>query len=236
MKTPVLITGVGKRLGLALAKEFLAQGRAVIGTYRTDRDSIQQLREAGAQLYRCDFYQQDSVDALINKLTSQHPQLRAIIHNASDWLPEKCDYAPHSLLQRMMQVHASVPYQINLACRDALFACEEGHADIIHISDYAVEKGSQKHIAYIASKAALESMTRSFAALYAPKVKVNTLAPALMLFNEHDSEEYKARTLTKALLPREGGEREFLNAVKFLLDSEFMTGRCLRLDGGRHLK
>ena len=54
-----------------------------------------------------------------------------------------------------------------------------GHAasDIIHFTDYVVERGSDKHIAYAASKAALDNMTRSFARKLAPEVKVNSIAP-----------------------------------------------------------
>ena len=56
-----------------------------------------------------------------------------------------------------------------------------GHAasDIIHITDYVVERGSDKHIAYAASKAALDNMTRSFARKLAPEIKVNAIAPSL---------------------------------------------------------
>jgi dihydromonapterin reductase/dihydrofolate reductase len=47
-----------------------------------------------------------------------------------------------------------------------------------------VERGSDKHIAYAASKAALDNMTRSFARKLAPEIKVNAIAPSLIMFNE----------------------------------------------------
>jgi dihydromonapterin reductase/dihydrofolate reductase len=56
-----------------------------------------------------------------------------------------------------------------------------------------VERGSDKHIAYAASKAALDNMTRSFARKLAPEVKVNAIAPAMILFNESDDAEYASR-------------------------------------------
>ena len=71
-------------------------------------------------------------------------------------------------------------------------------SDIIHISDYVAEKGSKKHIAYAASKAALNNLTLSFSAMLAPKVKVNTLSPAMIKFNEHDDEAYKTKALTES--------------------------------------
>ena len=51
----ILITGVAKRVGLHLAHTFLDRGFPVIGTYRTFRKSIDQLRQRRAELYHCDF-------------------------------------------------------------------------------------------------------------------------------------------------------------------------------------
>ncbi len=61
-------------------------------------------------------------------------------------------------------------------------------------------EGSDKHIAYAASKAALDNMTRSFARKLAPDVKVNAIAPALIMFNTGDDEAYRQQALTKSLM------------------------------------
>jgi dihydromonapterin reductase/dihydrofolate reductase len=106
----------------------------------------------------------------------------------------------------------------------------------MHMTDYVQLKGSKKHIAYAASKAALHNLTLSFSALMAPKVKVNSIAPALVMFNDHDSEEYRAKALKKSLLEICPGAQEAVKAVNFLLDSDYITGQTMHLDGGRHLK
>lgn len=232
--SPVLITGVGKRIGLALAHALLDSGYPVIGTFRSAYPSLDELRAKGAQLLPCDFYDQAQLEATIAQIRDAHPKLRAMIHNASDWLPDNAPLPPAEIHKRMMLVHASAPYQFNLALADALKA--ETKSDIIHITDYVTQKGSKKHIAYSASKAALENMTLSFAALLAPAVKVNSIAPALLLFNEGDSEDYQQKTLSKALIGKEGGEQEVIDAVLYLMNSDYVTGRSLCLDGGRHLK
>lgn len=248
MTSPIIITGVGKRIGYALAKHFLAQGLSVIGTYRSHYPSIDELKTLGATLYPCDFYDDIQVQSLIDEL-AKLPQIRAIIHNASDWLPDpvltgnepakSATFAPSEVLQRMMQVHVSVPYQLNLALEAQLRAGADGNigaSDIIHITDYVAEKGSQKHIAYAASKAALHNMTLSFAAKFAPEVKVNSIAPAMILFNAEDDAAYQQKTLAKALLPKEAGNEEIIDLVQYLLNSRYVTGRCHNVDGGRQLK
>jgi dihydromonapterin reductase/dihydrofolate reductase len=232
---PVLITGVGRRVGLHLACSFLSRGVPVIGTYRTEYASLQQLRDEGAVLYQCDFNDQVQIDRLIETIITTHRNLRAIIHNASEWLPDEADLPAAEIIQRMLQIHVSAPYQLNLGLEQLLLNCRDEHADIIHISDYVSSKGSRKHSAYAASKAAMDNLTLSSSARLAPKVKVNSIAPALVMFNDHDDESYREKTLRKSLMRREGGLDEFQHAVDYLMQSHYVTGRILPVDGGRHL-
>ena len=232
---PILITGVGKRIGLHLARTFLDRNIPVIGTYRTERRSLSRLRKAGADLFRCDLTDDRQIGYLTDHVTRRYHALRAIIHNASDWLPESKGSSASVTMQRMMQIHVSAPYQINLALASLLKASNEPMTDIIHIGDYVSGRGSTKHIAYAASKAAQDNLTLSFAANLAPKVKVNSIAPALILFNEGDSAEYRNKAINKSLLQREAGLAEFQHNVDYLLGSRYVTGRVIHLDGGRHL-
>ena len=235
MKAPILITGGAQRLGLAIAEHLINAGHSVIITYRSQKPAVDKLVAKGATAIHADFATQAGIDSAIAKIHGITNTLRGIIHNASDWDQEKdCnDYG--ELMFKMMQVHASAPYQLNLALTDALTLSPEV-SDIIHMTDYVQSKGSQKHIAYAASKAALHNLTLSFATKLAPKVKVNSIAPALVMFNQHDSEEYKAKALKKSVLEICPGPQEAVLAVDYLLNSQYVTGQTLHLDGGRHLK
>jgi len=232
----MLITGVGKRVGLHLAHTFLDRGIPVIGTYRTTRSSVTELEQKGAELYQCDFDDEAQIDTLIEHVLRNHSRLRAIIHNASDWLADKAELTSSEIMRRMMQVHVGAPYKLNLALEPLLEASEASHADIIHVGDYVSSRGSKKHIAYAASKAAQDNLTQSFAAKLAPRIKVNSLAPALVLFNPGDNEAYRRKALDKSLMQREAGLDEFQHAIDYLLQSHYVTGRVLPMDGGRHLR
>ena len=234
MTSPILITGASQRIGLAFARHCLERNQPVIATYRTHRPAVEELERAGARCLHADFATNPGVDAFIDTLKAETPSLRAIIHNASDWLPESPDTDPADVMTAMMQIHAMTPYRINLACRQ-LLENTDCTTDIVHMTDYVVEKGSAKHIAYAASKAALENLTRSFARLLAPRVKVNSVAPSLIMFNEGDSDAYRAKTLKKSLLGIEPGEGAAVETLQFLLDNPYITGRSIGLDGGRHL-
>ncbi|TQV73164.1 dihydromonapterin reductase [Aliikangiella marina] len=236
MNNPVLITGVGKRIGYQLAKHFLENDVPVIGTYRSHYDTIDELTQMGAKLFQVDFYVTAKVDEFCESVKSQFDHLRAIIHNASDWIPEKVERPNDEIFDKMMTIHGKIPYQLNLAFADLLSNTTDDMADIIHFTDYVAQTGSKKHIAYAASKAALENLTLSFATLLSPKIKVNSIAPALIKFNPGDDEAYKQKAVNKALLPREGGYSEVIDTVDYIMRSQYVTGRCFALDGGRHLK
>lgn len=234
MTAPILITGAGQRIGLAFAKHSLKQGQPVIATYRSYRPAVDALQKAGATCIHADFGSNEGIDKFIRLLKERTTSLRAIIHNASDWMPESVDTDPADVMGAMMQIHAMTPYRINLACRD-LLENSESTTDIIHMTDYVVEKGSAKHIAYAASKAALENLTLSFSRLLAPRVKVNSLAPSLVMFNEQDRDAYREKTLKKSLMEIEPGVGVAVDTLQFLLDNPYITGRSIPLDGGRHL-
>jgi dihydromonapterin reductase/dihydrofolate reductase len=231
----MVVTGVGQRVGLHLATTFLQRGLPVVGTYRTERPALSELARQGADLVACDFTRPADMDALLEHITSRYASLRALIHNASDWLAEGQGTPDQQVMQTMLDVHVTAPYRMNLALAGLLQGGSHGYSDIIHIGDYVSSRGSRKHIAYAASKAAQDNLTLSFAAKLAPNVKVNSIAPALIMFNDDDDQQYRERALAKNLLHREGGLAELQHQVDYLLGSQFVTGRIIHMDGGRHL-
>lgn len=230
---PILITGASQRVGLHCALRLLQDGQPVIVTYRSQRPGLEALREKGATLLFADLSSEAGILALITELKNRTQSLRAIVHNASEWLEESPgDEA--AAFARMFGVHMLAPYLINLHCAELLQ--RSSPADIIHISDDVTRKGSSKHIAYCASKAGLDSLTLSFAAKYAPTIKVNGIAPALLLFNPDDDAAYRTKTLAKSALGIEPGSEVIYQSLRYLLDNPYVTGTTLTVNGGRHLK
>lgn len=143
MTAPILITGAGQRIGLAFARACLDRGQPIIVTYRSYRPAIDALQKAGAVCLHADFATNAGIDDFIQALKSRTDTLRAIIHNASDWIPESEDSDPADVMNAMMQIHVMTPYRINLACRSMLEQ-EGSTTDIIHMTDYVVEKGRDR--------------------------------------------------------------------------------------------
>ena len=113
---------------------------------------------------------------------------------------------------------------------------QSSKADIIHITDDVIRKGSAKRIAYSASKAGLDNLTLSFAARLAPHIKVNSLAPALIMLHPDDDENYQRRAMAKSVMGSVPGPEVIYQSLRYLLDTPYVTGTTLTVNGGRHLK
>jgi len=113
-----------------------------------------------------------------------------------------------------------------------------GNAAIVLYSTVAVQTGMPFHSSVAASKGALEGLTRSLAAEFAPKIRVNAIAPSLVntplasKFLNNEAKMDKANE--RHPLGRVGTAKEIAQATTFLLgeESSWMTGRVLQLDGG----
>lgn len=243
----IVITGAGQRVGLHCAMALQQQGYQLLVSYRKMTTGIATLQQAGAHCIVADLTQLDSMAAFIDAL-APYPAIRAVIHNASSWqadLPCAPAGSDQSLLAQLQQdaavfdamqhIHARAPYLLNRALLPKLLASSDG-ADIIQLTDFVASVGSSKHQAYAASKAALENLTLSLARQLAPDVKVNAIAPALLMFNQGDEAVYRQKALAKSLMAVAPGPDEVLQSILYLLNSKYITGRVLALDGGRHLK
>ncbi len=161
---PILITGASQRVGLHCARRLLADGESVIVSYRSERPALDELRQAGALTLHADFASEAGIFAFIGALRQHTDSLRAIVHNASDWVAETPGHEAEAF-QQLFSVHMLAPYLINLHCAELLERSQP--ADIVHLTDDVARKGSARRIAYCASKAGLDNLTLSFAARFA---------------------------------------------------------------------
>jgi dihydromonapterin reductase/dihydrofolate reductase len=229
----ILITGASQRIGLHCALRLLDDGHPLIVSYRSEREGLALLRQRGALTLQADFSCEAGILDFIERLHSQTDSLRAVVHNASDWAAESSEHTAN-IFQQMFSVHMLAPYLINLHCQGLLQQCNP--ADIVHLSDDVTRTGSAKHMAYSASKAGLDNLTLSFAARFAPHIKVNGIAPALVMFNPDDSAQYRSKALSKSALGIEPGPEVLYQSVRYLLDNPYITGTTLTVNGGRHIK
>ena len=167
--SPILITGGAQRLGRHCAERLAQDGQPVIISYRRERPELEAMRERGIVTLQADFSSEDGILDFLERLKDETDALRAIVHNASDWAPDSDGEDAGAAFERLFRIHMLAPYLINLHAKPLLDACSEPQRDIVHMTDYVVQKGSRKHAAYAATKAGLDNLTLSFAARYAKR-------------------------------------------------------------------
>ena len=214
MNSPILVTGGSQRVGLALATQLAQAGHTVVSASRSINPAP---AHPNIIQFQADLCSEQDRQALIDHLRGHYDGLRAIIHNASLWLDDDLDN-----LTTMFKLHVEAPYHLNLALGEQLLKLDK--SDIIHICDETSSRGSKSHIGYAATKAALQNMVLSFAEKYAPSVRVNAVLPGLLILKEGGDEQYRQQTLKKALLEFEPGAQPLIDAVRFLVDSQYSTG------------
>jgi NAD(P)-dependent dehydrogenase (short-subunit alcohol dehydrogenase family) len=113
-----------------------------------------------------------------------------------------------------------------------------GAGRILYFSDWlpVSERPRYKnYVPYYTSKAAVAALTESLALELAPEILVNAIAPGPILAPPDITPEETARVIEATPLRRWGGAEEIARAALFLIETEFVTGECIRVDGGRHL-
>jgi NAD(P)-dependent dehydrogenase (short-subunit alcohol dehydrogenase family) len=165
--------------------------------------------------------------------------------------PEKLDgliYFPGTIqlkpFHRLTAEDFQKDFQVNLlgavaALQSALPALKaSGNASVVLFSTVAVSQGMPMHASIASAKGALEGLTRSLAAEWAPVIRVNAIAPSLTdtplaagLLNSDLKKEASAK---RHPLQRIGSSDEFAGVVEFLLSdaSRFMSGQIIHVDGG----
>lgn len=232
-----LVTGAARRIGRAVALALADEGVNVLAHYRSSEDDAQSLREeiesrgVRCWLLQADLAQPEQCDALIAQAREVSGGFHILINNASIYPESTLLTATSQEFAENMQVNAIAP--LILARR---FAQGLEWGRIINFLDSRITRYDRMHVAYHLSKRALFSLTRMMAIEFAPRITVNAVAPGLTLPPcGADDKAYLDRFKEANLLKRLGDLKSITDAVVFLLNSDFITGQILYVDGGANL-
>jgi pteridine reductase len=233
-----LVTGAAKRLGRAMAVSLAREGVEVVVHYHASQEQATQVKaeieRAGGQAVLCqaDLADVGQADALVGQAVEMLGRpLDILINNASIFNEQKLLETTSEALVANMQVHAYAPLALSRA-----FSGQGRSGHIINMLDSRVQDYDKLHVPYHLSKRSLLALTRMLAIELAPSVAVNAVAPGLILSPQGQGDEYLQELAHTNPLNRSGGPRDICEAVLFLLQSDFITGQIIYVDGGRHMK
>ena len=235
----VLITGGAKRIGASIARYFHAKGFYVILHYNSSAKEAEQLkadllsvRKNSCRTIQANFSDESSINSALKDILDSTERLDVLINNASGFFPTPIESATKEEWLTLLDTNATVPLLLIKSLKPLL---EGSKGCVINISDSEVNSGIREYSLYAAAKAALESLTKSLAKELAPNVRINAIAPGIILWPEDGTldEEKKAEIVNKTALGRDGEPDDIASATYLLYRSTYMTGQVLKIDGGR---
>lgn len=227
------------RLGRATALALARAGYDVIVHANRSRAPAEDVaREVSATGRRAwveaaDLAVVSDVRALASRVASLAPDLALVVHNAGAYEHKAFAEVSPEDLDRMMAVNVRAPFLLTQALLPQLRA--SGAGCVIHVTDMAVSHAyttSHAFSHYVASKAALDQLTRSLALELGPDVRVNAVAPGPVAMADETTSAERAEILARVPLRREGSPEDVARAVVFLAQAAYVTGQTLRVDGG----
>jgi pteridine reductase len=239
----VLVTGGAKRVGAAIGRRLHAAGAAIVVHYRSSRGEAQALaaelnglRPDSASLVQADLLNAHDLSGLVQKTVHHFGRLDALVNNASSFFPTPLDEISDTQWDDLIGTNLRAPLFLAQAAASEL---RRNHGAIINIVDIHAERPMQGHLLYSVAKAGLSGLTRALAQELAPHVRVNAVAPGVILWPEGTGwgdEEHRRRIVAHTLLKREGDPDDIAKAVLFLLqDAPYVTGQTIAVDGGRSI-
>jgi len=234
-----LLTG-GARIGQVVAHSLAARGCDLALVYRASREAAEASAKAAisagvrAITLQADATDEDQIAAAIEQTRRTLEHIDILVNMASVYLstpdPNEADWS------HMIDANARSVFLF--ATSLAPIMKQSGGGRIINFADWLPVSGRPRYrgfVPYYASKAAVVALTESLALELAPETLVNAIAPGPILAPPDLTPEENIEVIKATPLVRWGGAAEIAKAVLFLIDSDFITGECIRVDGGRHL-
>jgi len=240
-KPLALVTGGAHRLGKAFALTLARMGYDLLLQYHSAGEQAQntkaEIEAIGARvhLFKADLTQPDQIQSLFSQvdfILNPSTQILFLLVNSAASMPvgnprelklEDWDLA--------LDLNLRAPF---LLAQQAAKRMTSGGL-IVNITDIGAQKAWSRYPSYTVSKAGLESLTKLLARALAPGIRVNAIAPGLVLPSDVVTLEQWDKLVEKLPLKRAATLGEITSALEFLIHNEYITGQTIVVDGGYSL-
>ena len=238
-----LITGA-KRIGAVVAAELAARGVDVAVCYSRSQaeaeQTVERVKASGRRgaAYQVDLASADACEAVVSRVAGEFGRLDILINMASVYRPFPFDELTPDEWDTVLDVDLRSAF---LCARAAVpHMRKQLGGRIINFSDWVARSGRPRYkglLPYYVAKAGVMALTEALALeLAGDNILVNAVAPGPILAPPSTTAAEHQAVADATPLGRWGGEIEIAKAVLMFLESDFVTGETLRVDGGRHLK
>ena len=249
-----LITGAAKRIGRCIAQALADRGVNIVVHYNAsaaDAEAlVADLQNRGVEAWsvRASLEEQSQLERMWRQASARAPQGRIslLVNNASIFPADTWNTLTGESLQQNLSINALAPLQLmRMFAEKARIDAAESKGSrngrkqqgcVVNLLDARIGGYMKQHVSYALSKQALFSLTRMLALELAPQVRVNAVAPGMILAPENAGGEQLKRLAARAPLARWGEPQDVANAVVFLMRNDYITGQVIYTDGGAFIK
>lgn len=232
-----LVTGAAQRLGKAFVLALARKGYAILLHYRyseaqadTTATEIRRL-DVPVFLSQADLTDPKQISSLFETVDKIKRPLKVLVNSAAV-MPVG---DPRTLSVQDWDAALNLNLRAPFLCAQEAAKRMTNGGLIVNVTDIGAQKAWSRYPSYTVSKAALESLTKMLARAFAPSIRVNAIAPGLVLPSDMISAEEWNRLVNRLPLKRTAAVEEIASALDFLLGNEYITGQTLVIDGGYSL-
>lgn len=232
----ILVTGAGQRLGRVTALALSAAGAGIVAHYnrsRVEAESLaDEIRGAGRPvwLFQADLSDSMVAEGMVGRVVAEAGPLHGVVNSASIFPEDTLLTMSESSVLENFRINAWAPFVLGRAV-----AAQGIAASIVNFLDTRMNTYDAKHASYHLSKRMLLTLTRMMALEFAPRVRVNAVAPGLVLPPHGKDQAYLESLRDTNPLKSVGTPEEVARTVLFLMSGAFITGQVIHVDGGRHM-
>ena len=232
-----LVTGAARRLGRAIALALAEEGCGVVVHYRGSAEAARQTaadveaRGVRAWCVQADLGVLAEAEALLPRAAELAGPVDVLVNSAAVFPDDRVTDFGWDALAGCIGTNAMAPLVLSRA-----LAAQGRGGSIVNLLDARMVDYDARHASYHLSKRMLFSLTRMTALEFAPSIRVNAVAPGLILPPPGQGAGYLEKLASTNPLRRWGKPEDVAAAVVFLLRSDFITGQVIYVDGGRHMR
>ena len=236
MRPVALVTGASRRLGRAFAEGAARAGYDVAVHFRTDPAAAAGAVEAFAALgaraepFPADLRESGAAGRLVEEVLRRFGRLDLLVHSASPWLDKPVEEVAEADWDDVFSVGPRAGFFLAQAAARALARTE---GSVLLVSDVAAAKAWPRHVPHAVSKAAVEALVRNLAVALAPAVRVNGVAPGIVLPPDDLPAAEVERLVDRTPLRRAVPVEDLVSAALHLSANRSITGQVLAVDAGR---
>jgi len=234
-----LVTGAGHRVGRAIALALAGRGMRVAIHYNSAdkgaRETLDQVRAAGAdgEIFAADLTKPDAAEHLVADVARRFDTLDVLVNSAAVMVRTPFGETTAKQWDDIMALNLRAPFLLTQAAAPLLRA---SHGVVVNIADLAAFETWPAYIPHGISKSGVVHLTRSLARMLAPEVRVAAIAPGTVLLPENWDADSAEHLIETTPLRRNGSPDDVTRTVLFILDSDYLTGETIIVDGGRNVR